>query len=142
MQEIALHVLDIVENSICAGASEITVGVLIDEKKDLLTVIIEDNGKGMSKEVITRATDPFYTQKSGKKVGLGLSLFAQSARESGGALTIRSQPHAGTIVKALFQLSHPDRKPLGNVVETMDLLRASHPDIEFHTRIDAQHHIF
>jgi hypothetical protein len=91
--------------------------------------------------VLKRALDPFFTTKRGKPVGLGLSLFAQAARESGGEMEVRSNPRRGTAVHARFGLTHPDRKPLGDLDKTLLVLRASHPEIEFeysHTVIDEE----
>ncbi|RKX73064.1 MAG: ATP-binding protein [Spirochaetes bacterium] len=137
MEDISLHILDIAENSINAGATSVDVEIEEDQRNDLLTVKISDNGKGMDEDMIKKAADPFYTTKPGKRVGLGLSLFAHSAREAGGELKVISTREGGTVVTATFNMSHPDRKPLGNVQETMDVLKASHPEIEFkfkHTR--------
>ena len=98
-----------------------------DESKDKLTVCIQDNGKGMDAETIKKALDPFFTTKDGKKVGLGLSLLAQAAQQAGGELKIDSKEGKGTKVTAVFQLSHPDMKPIGNILETMTTLVAGNP---------------
>ncbi len=131
MEEIALHVLDIVENSIIARASVIAVRLSCDEENDLLTLEIVDNGKGMDERTLKSALDPFYTEKQGKRIGLGLPLLAQAARAGGGKVEIDSKPDVGTSIKATFRLSHPDRQPIGNLKETADVLRASHPEIRF-----------
>lgn len=126
-----MHILDIVENSIAVSASKVEVTVIEDMKEDLLSVVIKDNGQGMSEKRLEKALDPFFTTKSVRRVGLGLPLLAQAARESGGEIEIVSKVGQGTRVRATFQHSHPDRKPLGDIPETMRVLRASHPDIEF-----------
>lgn len=131
MEEIALHVLDIVENSIRAHASVIAVQVDCDEERDLLILEIVDNGRGMDERTAKKALDPFYTEKPQKRIGLGLPLLAQAAREGGGEMEVESKPEVGTSIRATFSLSHPDRKPLGNLEETMNLLKASHPEIKF-----------
>ncbi len=126
-----MHILDLVENSITVQSARVTIKIVEDIERDILSVEINDDGRGMNRETIDKALDPFFTTKPGRKVGLGLPLFAQAARESGGKLEIESSPGGGTKIRAYFRLSHPDRKPLGNMKETMDVLRASHPEIEF-----------
>jgi signal transduction histidine kinase len=131
MQDLALHILDLVDNSLRAGATRIAVRVVEEPAADRLVVEISDNGRGMNRRSLERALDPFFTTKPGKPVGLGLALFAQAARESGGRLQVDSAPGRGTTLRAEFGLSHPDRKPLGNVEETVSLLAEAHPEVSF-----------
>jgi signal transduction histidine kinase len=131
MQDLSLHILDVAENSIDAGSSRVTVRVLEEEAKDLLTLEIVDDGRGMDREELARSLDPFYTSKPGKRVGLGIPLLAEAAREGGGDFQVESNPGGGTHLRAHFSLHHPDRKPLGDIEGTMRLLRVSHPEIEF-----------
>jgi len=126
-----LHIMDLVDNSIAARASRVHVGIREDRKQNRLHILIEDNGAGMDRETLTAAQDPFFSTKNGKAFGLGLSLFAQAARESGGRLQVDSRPGGGTKIHAEFGLSHPDCKPLGDIEKTMVVLQASHPEIEF-----------
>ena len=130
MQDISLHILDIAENSIAAEASKIEIVIIEDTIADLLTVEIKDNGRGMDEETVKRALDPFYTSKTGKRVGLGIPLLAQAAREGGGSFDIESVPDGGTGLIARFVLSHPDRKPLGDVDGTVQMLQITHPEIK------------
>ena len=130
MQDISLHILDIAENSIAAAASTIAIVITEDVKLDLLTVKITDNGRGMDEKTLQRALDPFYTSKPGKRVGLGIPLLAQAAREGGGSFDITSKPDGGTMLTATFMLSHPDRKPLGDVDGTVRMLQLTHPEIQ------------
>jgi len=131
MEDLSLHILDIVENSIRAHAKKIEIKIIEEKKKDLLTIEIIDDGKGMDKKTLKNVLDPFFTTKSTKRVGLGLSLLAQSAEESGGSIKIESKPGQGTKVKAVFGYSHIDRKPLGDVNESLKVLIAANPDINF-----------
>jgi len=131
MQDLSLHILDIAENATRAGGSEVIIKISEDESQDKLVVSIEDNGKGMDREMVKKAMDPFFTTKSTKKFGLGLSLLAQAAQQSGGELKIDSQEGKGTKVTAVFQLSHPDMKPIGDMGETMTALIAGNPTTRF-----------
>lgn len=131
MEDLSLHILDIVENSIEAEASMIRIRVIEDMKRDLLTIEIEDNGWGMDEKGIKRAVDPFYTTRTTRRVGLGLSLLAQATRESNGNIEIKSKVGQGTIIKATFQYSHIDRKPLGDIKETLSTLIAGNSGVDF-----------
>ena len=130
MQDISLHILDIAENSIAAAASRIEITIIEDWERDLLYVEIRDNGTGMDEETLQRALNPFYTSKPGKRVGLGIPLLAQAAREGGGSFDIESELDGGTKLIATFVLSHPDRKPLGDVDGTVQMLQLTHPEIK------------
>jgi signal transduction histidine kinase len=131
VQDLSLHILDIAENSINAGSTRIEVRILVDERADLLDLRIVDDGRGMDTEELKRAQDPFYSSKPGKRVGLGIPLLAQAAREGGGDFRIDSTSGGGTVLVARFTLSHPDRKPLGDIAGTMRLLQVTHPENEF-----------
>lgn len=131
MEDLSLHILDIAENSIGAGATVITISIIEDTRSGLLTVEIKDNGKGIPEELIEKVLDPFYTSRTTRKVGLGLPLFAQSAKETGGDISIRSHKDTGTVVRAHFKQGHIDMKPLGNIAETIVILITGNPDIDF-----------
>lgn len=127
----SLHVMDVAENALSAGADWIEVRILEERKRDALRIEIEDNGRGMDEEMIKRALDPFYTTKPDKRVGLGLPLLAQAAKEAGGKVEIDSASGKGTLVRAIFQASHPDLKPLGDMLETICTLACAHPFVQF-----------
>ncbi len=131
MEDLSLHILDVVENSIEANASKIGIKIIEKNSKDLLVIEIKDNGRGMNKETINKVLDPFYTTRTTRKVGLGLSLLAQAAKESNGDFEINSKPGVGTEVKASFQYSHIDCKPIGDMNDTLVTLIISHPEIDF-----------
>jgi len=140
MEDLSLHILDIVENSISASANRIEILIAEDTHRDLLCLEIKDNGKGMDAEARVRALDPFFTTRTTRRVGLGLPLLAQAARESGGKLEITSEPGRGTTIKAVFQLSHPDRKPLGDIAETLRTILSGRPelDLQFEYKRDSK----
>lgn len=131
MKEISLHILDIVQNSIAAGASLIGVEILESTKKDEFTVKITDNGKGMSKELVKKVIDPFTTSRTTRKVGLGIPLFKAAAELTGGSFEISSEVGKGTIVTAVFVRSSIDRQPLGDIAGTMLGLFTSYESIDF-----------
>lgn len=131
MTEISLNVLDVAENSTRAGASLVEITVNADISKDLLTIIIKDNGCGMTKEQVKNVTDPFFTTRTTRKVGLGIPFFKYAAESTGGTFQIESEPGKGTTVTAVFTLSHIDRMPLGDITSTIHTLIVYHPDVDF-----------
>ena len=131
MEDISLHILDIVENSIRALATRIKIKIEENMEKDWLTLEIEDNGQGMDEVTKNKALDPFFTTKATRRVGLGLPLLHQAARETGGKLEINSEAGKKTRIKTTFRYSHPDRKPLGNIEETLLVLAAGYPEVDF-----------
>lgn len=131
MRDISLHVLDIAENSIRAGASLITIAIEIDGQKDELTVCVEDNGCGMSEEMLARVKSPFATTRTTRKVGLGIPLFTAGCENTGGRLEITSSPGNGTKLTAIYKYSHIDRPPMGDIAETIYTLTLLNPQIDF-----------
>lgn len=131
MQDFSLHILDIAENSIGAGAKLIEIKIVEDIKKDVLTIEIKDDGKGMSEEMVSKVLDPFVTTRTTRRVGLGLSLFAQAARACNGEVQIESELNKGTRLMGTFQLSHIDLKPWGSMVDTLITLIVGNPEIDF-----------
>ena len=131
MQELSLNILDIVQNSVKAKATLITVTVLEDAKDDKLTITIADNGCGMSEETAKAAVDPFYTTRTTRKVGLGLPFIKMAAEMTGGSFSIESAIGAGTTVTAVFGLTHIDRMPLGDMCATMLTLVSCNTQIDF-----------
>ncbi len=131
LEDLSLHILDIVENAISAKAKRIDILVKEEPKEDRFVIEIKDDGIGMDEEVSQKATDPFFTTRSSRKVGLGLSLLAQAAQEAGGALRIESELGKGTKVTATFQYHHIDRKPMGSMIETMTTLLLGNSELTF-----------
>lgn len=131
MTEISLNILDVAENSTRAGAALVTIVVSIDTTEDKLTITIEDNGCGMTKDQLLQVTDPFFTTRGTRKVGLGIPFFKYAAESTGGSFSIASEPGIGTVVTAVFGLSHIDRMPLGDINSTIDTLITCHPDTDF-----------
>ena len=138
MEDIALHILDIAQNSLEAGATIIGIEIWEDLQNDHLIVKVQDNGCGMNRETLAKATDPFFTTRTTRKVGMGLSLMSAAAKATGGFFTVQSEPEKGTTVAAIFQHSHIDRAPLGDIETTLMALLAGRPDrsVRFHHRVE------
>ncbi len=131
MRELALHLLDIAENSVSARADTICITVEENHTTDRLRMSVEDNGVGMSAEMAARVTDPFVTSRTTRKVGLGIPLLKEAAEACNGWLTIQSAPGKGTCVTVEFQLSHIDRMPLGNLAATVLTLVVGSPEVRW-----------
>jgi hypothetical protein len=131
MQDFSLHILDVAENGITAGADLIQVTVEEDTEKDRLAITIEDNGRGMTPDFLAKALDPFVTTRTTRKVGLGLSLFQQAAQAAGGDIDVDSTPGTGTRISVHMSHKNIDRKPLGDMAETISALIQGNPDVDF-----------
>lgn len=135
MKELSLNILDIAENSVKAGAN--LTEILLEQTDEMLTITIRDDGCGMTAETVSRVTDPFYTTRTTRPVGLGLPLLKLEAEMTGGTVTVESKHQAeypqdhGTTVKAMFYHTHIDCPPLGDVAGTMVTLVQGHPDADF-----------
>lgn len=131
MPEISLNILDVTENSVRAHASLIRITVAIDEKADTLSVTIADNGCGMDEAQTAQVTDPFFTTRTTRRVGLGIPFLKQAAETTGGSFSIRSRLGEGTEVCAVFGLRSIDRMPMGDLNGVIRDLIVYHPDIDF-----------
>lgn len=141
MQDLSLHILDIVENSIDAGATMVEIVIEERIKENLLKIKIKDNGRGIDKKTLKKVFNPFYTTKKVRRVGLGLSLFAQSVKEADGKIEIDSKLGKGTVVITQMSYNHIDRKPLGDICETLMALigtRGAEMDIIYRHKKDGQ----
>lgn len=131
MKDLSMHIMDILQNSTRAKATEITLEVLLDSAQDTLTLIFKDNGCGMSEETVQKVIDPFYTSRTTRKVGLGLPLLKQNSEMTGGSMSIQSKEGVGTTVTAVFGLTHLDTPPMGDLAGTIVLTISAYPDIRF-----------
>ena len=136
MKELSLNILDIAENSVKAKADRIEISLLEKEDRTLLLSII-DNGCGMDAETLAKVTDPFFTTRTTRPVGMGISLLKLAAEQTGGWLTIDSVSEKdnaaehGTTLRALFHTDHVDCVPTGDVISTLITLIQGSPDINF-----------
>lgn len=136
MKELSLNILDIAENSVKAKAT--LTKILLSETADTLTVSIEDDGCGMDSETLKRVTDPFYTTRTTRSVGMGIPLFKMCAEQTGGGFCIESEKQTpkscrhGTKITASFNKNHIDFTPLGDITETLITLIQGHPNTDFY----------
>lgn len=131
MHDLSLFLLELVENSVRAGATIVAATIVADRAADRLTIVVEDNGRGLT-VTPEQALDPFYTTKSGKRTGLGLSLFRHEVEMADGTLEIGDAAELGGVaVTAGMSLGHVDRPPLGDVVTTMLVMAATNPEVDF-----------
>ena len=124
-----MNVLDVAENSMRAQAENVSIKLIEDRQADILSISIEDDGCGMSEEQVAQVTDPFFTTRTTRKVGLGIPLFKMAAEMTGGEFLITSSPGVGTKTSATFVHSSIDRMPLGDMASTIQLLICSHEDV-------------
>ena len=129
MKELSLNILDIVQNSVKAGASQI--GVELLETDELFTLLVTDNGCGMDKEMLSHVDDPYTTTRDTRRVGLGIPLLKLAAEQAGGGIDIQSEPGKGTRLTATFAQGHLDKPPLGDIVSTVVTLIQGSPDLDF-----------
>jgi hypothetical protein len=142
MEDLSLHILDIVENSVEARAKKVKIRLEENLGRDLLTLEIVDDGNGMNKWVVKKVLDPFFTTKKTRAIGLGLPLLAEAAKAANGRLVIQSRPGRGTKVKATFELSHIDTKPIGDIAQTLMALIVGHPEMDFLYRHQVDDRLF
>jgi len=142
VRELSLHLLDIAENSIAAGAKNITITIREDTTADRLYLSVQDDGKGMDEEMVRKVTDPFVTTRTTRKVGLGIPLLKAAAEACNGWLKIHSKVGEGTLVEVDFQRSHIDRMPLGDVAGTFLTLLVGNPQIHWVFRYSVDDEIF
>lgn len=131
MIDFSLHIMDILQNSIKAGANVITTRIETDKEKDEFSISVQDDGCGMDEEFLKSVRDPFTTTRTTRRVGLGIPLFEDSFVNAEGGLDIVSGKNSGTTIRGSCRISHIDRIPLGDVAQTFMQLISSDPQINF-----------
>ncbi len=129
IEDLAMHLADLVENSLRAGASRIV--VTLARRGSWLQIEVSDDGVGIPAQDLARVVDPFFTTKPRARIGLGLPFLAQTAEETGGECRVEPEARRGTRVRARIGWDHPDRPPLGDVAGTLVPLIATSPGVEF-----------
>ena len=113
-------IADVAANSIEANAKLVNVDVL--EENGLVTLIVKDNGKGMSPDIAARAFDPFYTEPGKhdkRKIGMGLPFVKQTCDETGGTVKLESTKGVGTTLTCTFQADNIDLPPMGSLPQAV-----------------------
>ncbi len=131
MRELSLNILDLVQNSIVADAKLIKISISEEDKPSKLIIKIEDDGCGMTEDQVKCVTDPFYTTRKTRKVGMGIPLFKMAAEMTGGNFSIKSKPNVGTCIIAEFNKESIDMIPLGDINSTILLLIKCNPELDF-----------
>ena len=131
MNELSLHLLDILGNSVRAAAQEVRIRITESRRENIYRMVIQDDGKGMNPEILADVFNPWVTSRKERRVGLGLSLLKQNAELCGGDLTVQSTPGEGTTVCVDFEYAHLDRPVAGDMAGTLVITMASAPGISF-----------
>jgi len=131
MKDLSLHILDIVHNSIRAEASLIKISIFENQHTDSYKIRIQDNGKGISPQLLPTVSDPFTTRRKTRRVGMGLALLRQNAEQAAGSLTILSEIGKGTTVNASFEYHNIDRPPIGDIAGVIVQLVIAFPKTDF-----------
>ncbi len=130
LRTISDHIMDIVQNSLNAGASRII--LRIEQNKNWFCFEVEDNGRGMDEEQLHKIFDPFYTTRDPRvrRVGLGLPFLKQAAEATGGSVKVESVKGVGTTVRACFDTNHVDCQDIGELSDSISTLLLSSNDVE------------
>lgn len=144
MKDLSMHIMDIIQNSVRAQATLVELDIVEDVVNDVFSIAIKDNGCGMSPEILEKVTDPFFTTRTTRKVGLGLSLLKQNAEQTGGEMKIWSEEGKGTHLEVRFSHAHIDRPVIGDIAGTIVLLAGANPEMDFiyHHKTNKGEYIF
>ncbi len=134
MVDLAMHMMDIVQNAVRANATKIDIGFLENNRDATLAFSVKDNGSGMTPETVEKLEDPFFTTRTTRRVGLGVPFLKMSSEQAGGSLKVVSSPGAGTTVEAVYRTDNPDCLPLGDLAGYLVLLLVANPGIRFSFR--------
>ncbi len=129
MKDLSMHLMDIAQNSVRAKASQVILSVW--DVDDSIILQVEDDGTGMDEATIKKVSDPFFTSRTKRKVGLGIPLFKQNAELTGGSILLQSTLGKGTLIKAVFIKTNIDCLPRGDLAQTVTLLMVGHPTVDF-----------
>ncbi|WP_298649703.1 ATP-binding protein [uncultured Proteiniphilum sp.] len=131
MIDLAMHMMDIVQNSLRAGAGKIEIELLENSRDHTLQFRVKDDGSGMDGETVKKLGDPFFTTRTIRKVGLGVPFLKMTCEQAGGALSVFSEEGAGSVVEAVYRTDHPDCLPLGDIAGYLVLLLRANPEVHF-----------
>ncbi|MDR2815487.1 MAG: ATP-binding protein [Proteiniphilum sp.] len=131
MIDLAMHMMDIVQNSLRAGAEKVEIDLIENSRGHTLLFRVKDNGSGMDGETVKRLADPFFTTRTTRKVGLGVPFLKMTCEQTGGRFTAFSEEGKGSVVEAVYRTDHPDCLPLGDTAGYLALLLRANPEIRF-----------
>jgi len=131
MRELSLHIMDIMQNSIVAGATLVELDLYENAEEDMIKFTITDNGCGMDENMVKAVVDPFTTGRTTRRVGLGIPLLKLAAQMTGGDIELKSKKGEGTTIRAWFGYHHIDREPLGDMAQTVQQIITSYEEIDF-----------
>ncbi|WP_086350964.1 sensor histidine kinase [Candidatus Enterococcus clewellii] len=80
------------------------VTVTIQVEASYLLIFVHDDGKGFSKEEITKATEPYYSRDKQKHFGMGLTISQTLAQKHGGVLKLSNAVNGGAVTSATFSI--------------------------------------
>jgi hypothetical protein len=139
MDDLATYLFDIIQNSITAKSSRIHLSINID---DMMKIKIVDNGHGMSEHVLKKATSPFFTTRTTRTVGLGLSFLKMVAEQTEGTFLLDSIENEGTKLYLNLNYLHPDMPPIGDLGELIYTLTIHQDIIEFIFDFQYRDHVY
>ena len=90
MRELSLHILDLAQNCVAAGAKNIYLTVNEDDG-GFFVITVADDGRGMSEDLVRKVRDPFITSRKTRKVGMGIPFMDMVAQQCGGHVDIKSR---------------------------------------------------
>lgn len=131
MKELSLHILDIAQNSVRAKASNVIISVEELKECNLFRFTIDDDGVGISDDILKTIKNPFTTTRTTRKVGLGIPLLNSTCELCNGKLDIRRKEDKGTILVTEMEYNNIDRPPMGDIASTVVGLICSNPLIHF-----------
>ena len=106
LEEVVLNLMSNARDAMMDGNGQLAEDSILrlrtgatDGQSPLVTVEVEDSGKGIDMDILEKVFDPFFTTKDPDKgTGLGLTVCKSILEEFGGQIDIQSQPGRGTTV--------------------------------------------
>lgn len=130
MEDISQIILDLAQNSLAAAARKVKIHMKRNHKNNLLEITMIDDGAGMDRFQVSNCTNPFYTTRTTREVGLGLSLTQMLCEQSNGYFKVSSRKGYGTVLRFAFDVEHWDRPPIGKLEDTYITLIVLNPHCE------------
>ncbi|AZB42086.1 PAS domain S-box protein [Bacillus sp. FJAT-42376] len=89
--------INLIKNSLEATSEKGKIKIILDDTPSQIRVRVIDNGIGMSKDLLEKIGEPYYTNKE-KGTGIGLTICFKLIRENNGTLTVKSKSKMGTAI--------------------------------------------